>query len=912
MKKPLLTLVCLLATLAALQISRADETNSSMYNLTFNKTICLLSNGTNFTSYDCDNDSFPYWLDCNDSNQNINPNATELCNRLDDNCNGLVDEGFDQDIDGFYPASCGYGTFDCNDSNPFVNPNSTEVFGNGLDDDCNASTPDKPYLRVLITKPSYLLGETGALIVNATQGSYVYLTITTPSSSHNSILSLHGPYPVVQMLPYIRKVGTYIVDASLDYMNYANSTRITFSVENTIAAQIIGSSSVPRNGQLQLSATAAGGIGTLRYYWDFGDSTFSVGSSQTHIYTSVGRRTIWLYVNDSEQNQWRTSKDIDVYDNYRLTVAVRNSSFGVKNAKVELNSDQKLTNDSGLVQFTSLLRGIYYLKVSRSGYEPYLETINLTANLSRIVQLIATETTLPVVTLVAPADGQEFEPGKVQLRFHASDSSNMECVLYLSLDNSWWSKEAVFENVVSNQEYSYALNNPQQTTYWWKVRCQDSDSNAQFSQVFKFIVRSKEAQQDASQDTTIQPVATDDENADLLAQIDTYRDSLAKLPSVEAEAAQLLGLDAQLLDAKKNIQNYGRDIFNVKFRKLTDAEKANLTYDLTQRLEFQKKSIIKNLQVLKHNNFVKYSSSADLKLLVSLLTNSSVTASSLTPLQHLLTVSTKVFVVRLEFLGLEPKILTLVQKSVQISNASQLGSVLEVVPKEFARSASELKVLGVYKVLQDDPVLEFVPNDSLVIQYSVDKEVDPAIVESSITAGLPTTVALSNKVTGFAVGNLSKGIMDNSLYILIIAVLVSVMLLLAYKWEDLSQSFAKVNTPMPREFIVLSQKLIERLNNDNLTSARTIYRELQQEYAKSPKEVKAAVSFEVLHLFHRLQFSELQHTAARIKTYCEDGDLEQAKHHYHSINQMYSKLPRHLKEQAFETCIGARKRIDEN
>ncbi len=91
--------------------------------------------------------------DCNDSSASINPGATEVCNGVDDNCSGQIDEGVqntyyrDADSDTYGNASVttqactqpsGYvsNNTDCNDGNASIHPGATEVC-NGVDDNCN-------------------------------------------------------------------------------------------------------------------------------------------------------------------------------------------------------------------------------------------------------------------------------------------------------------------------------------------------------------------------------------------------------------------------------------------------------------------------------------------------------------------------------------------------------------------------------------------------------------------------------------------------------------------------------------------------------------------------------------------------------------------------------------------------------
>jgi hypothetical protein len=96
--------------------------------------------------------------DCNDADAAVNPAATEICNGIDDNCDGNIDEGVQNtyyaDADGDSYGDAGSTTMaceapegyvsdatDCNDADAAVNPGATEVC-NGIDDNCDGNTDE--------------------------------------------------------------------------------------------------------------------------------------------------------------------------------------------------------------------------------------------------------------------------------------------------------------------------------------------------------------------------------------------------------------------------------------------------------------------------------------------------------------------------------------------------------------------------------------------------------------------------------------------------------------------------------------------------------------------------------------------------------------------------------------------------
>lgn len=128
--------------------------------------------------------------DCDDTVASVFPGATEVCNGVDDDCDGSVDEGVlrsffpDVDRDGFGDRSAtpsagcvptvGFveNALDCDDTNAGAAPGNLELC-NGLDDDCNGMVDDAD--RAALTCASsfgtpprtFFACEDGACVVDA-------------------------------------------------------------------------------------------------------------------------------------------------------------------------------------------------------------------------------------------------------------------------------------------------------------------------------------------------------------------------------------------------------------------------------------------------------------------------------------------------------------------------------------------------------------------------------------------------------------------------------------------------------------------------------------------------------------------------------------------------------------------------
>ncbi len=145
--------------------------------------------------------------DCDDSNKLVNASAQEVCNGVDDDCDGVTDNGCDDDGDGWCdakmvvigsPAVCPNGKDDCNDTNASVHPGQPEICGNGVDDDCDGITDGGPNATACV--PFYQDSDgdgygTGAPICQC--GATGLYTAVTPGDCDDTTPAVHPNAPEI-------------------------------------------------------------------------------------------------------------------------------------------------------------------------------------------------------------------------------------------------------------------------------------------------------------------------------------------------------------------------------------------------------------------------------------------------------------------------------------------------------------------------------------------------------------------------------------------------------------------------------------------------------------------------------------------------------------------------------------------
>ncbi len=233
--------------------------------------------------------------DCNDGNSTINPGATEICNGIDDNCDGTIDEGVettfyaDADGDSYGDAASttlacsvpvGYVTdnTDCNDTNTAVNPGATEIC-NGIDDNCDGNTDDNVIEAAITPAGPTSFCKGGNVTLNANSGvGYTYQW----KRNGNIIAAATNAFYATN------KAGSYTVSVTIPggCSDESAITNITvLSTPNPIVTNLIGTTNLC--GLTSIKLKVNGGAG-LSYQWHRNGTPIIGATNITYFVTTVG------------------------------------------------------------------------------------------------------------------------------------------------------------------------------------------------------------------------------------------------------------------------------------------------------------------------------------------------------------------------------------------------------------------------------------------------------------------------------------------------------------------------------------------------------------------------------------------------------------------------------------------------
>jgi len=125
-----LSLIILLAVMAATTLAKfsCDKCDADKDGYWIKSTACYQSYVARYA---------PNSFDCNDLNPAVHPGALEICDGVDNDCNGVMLEGEVTDADGDGSPAC----LDCDDNNAAVFPGAEEVC-DGVDNNCDGKLLD--------------------------------------------------------------------------------------------------------------------------------------------------------------------------------------------------------------------------------------------------------------------------------------------------------------------------------------------------------------------------------------------------------------------------------------------------------------------------------------------------------------------------------------------------------------------------------------------------------------------------------------------------------------------------------------------------------------------------------------------------------------------------------------------------
>ena len=745
-----------------------------------------------------------------------------------------------------------------------------------------ALTVQQPLFLTLSTdKQSYGPLEQVRLAIDAPQGANVTVDICPNQTGFvqcaTAILGSSG-YPQTITLPYMNRTGTYLVEGLARLGNQTRSNTTDYAIENTLTVSV-ERNATPRPGTpINLTASAAGGIGPYRYSWSLHNGTALDAQGVTITYPAADEYTERVTAYDSANNSRELAVVIEVRAMSDVTVRVYDNATGqpITGADVSLGEEQETTLDDG-VAFFSVTTGTYDLLASAAGYR--FSTSRHAINGSRQIGIgLARDTDAPTVRITADATAS---PAIISAS--VTHAFPVTCILYIGAGGGWFAANGTATPDASGTAtFTRDLPSGQHEA---KVECADERGRSGASDPVAFTVSAE-----APDDTDAQRLQQE------LALITAAVDALDKYGPDEREAIGLTGFDRDLRNARRALQQAIRDIDALQYRDIDAASKKSERSRIVQEALDLLARTPRGLRITDKERWVRYATEEQIAAAAELLADEEgVTPEalerSLAQDQQAITISTTLLGAEYTYADGTTGPVTVITRAFTFAPGIGDGHrIVEIIPKEVARTASEIAALGEVEVLEDDPILAFPKSET--ITYMLQKRIDRTRAETITTLLVrPAGTEPVGLLAGFAI---LPGIVPASSLGIILAVAVLAVIYIAWRYDLIKQitylTYRIGRNEKAHYLRVLMHDVEDQLSIGDYAKAEMLYREIRLMYGTLSVPASNDIYDDLVALVRKMDSYYCRAVMVELDACLKTNDHEGAIAAYEKILGTYERL----------------------
>jgi len=735
-----------------------------------------------------------------------------------------------------------------------------------------SATPPPPTFSITLQQAEMNIGESTLMTIAATNGTSIRVEACPNASGFveckvpvigNNILN----YPFQEYLPFTNYAGRYILEAFFNKSGTTQTITLGYTVNNDIKVNIEGIDNPRKNNLIELEARATGGIGSLNYTWTLSNGN-KVNNRKANItYSSAGTYTNTISVKDQYNNTMNKSMTLEVVNANRVIIAVKDKTNNapIRYATVEIDDEQKETDTNGNAEYylKPERKEVYILKENYTAFSGY---INISGDQTFTILLDPIIRQIPKITMLRPANSSSISGITTDLVFKAEHTATLNCSVYINEKNDGFFIYLGSMIVDNGNEKVFGITELENKSYWWKVECKDSQHNTGMSESWQFNVGAAEQAQEQ------QPVVQATGYSAWIKEYEQVLNQFGTLSKEEKEAATALNIITQIEDTMQIFSDTIRDLDSLNFRKdLTNEQKQTEAEKLVAKADeaYQKGPV--NLALLESDNYVDYIRKEELQSLAEeymQMNNMSEDIDTealieyLDALQQEAVISTKIRAVRINYRDGTTKDMTAVIREIKVYNLTDGAFIIEIIPKEVAQDAADIKSTQEIEVLKQDPIIKFNLEGDTTLAYYFESSIPKEMLRQIKTAVLvnPSTIS-DDQLTGFAVKKFKLPAVKGIIYIPLIIVLLGGLVLVGFRYGGVDTAkyvLYRIRRNKNLHYIsVILNEIHDNLSIGDVNKAVALYEEAKGAYHDLSDIAKNDI------------YEQVSDTASRINNYCQ-------------------------------------------